>query len=86
VAKAVPVQVRPWAPTQSPVAITGDLIAPLIGAFLCPTKSSRVFAHKEISVISVFNNEIKKGIYVVYSWVTNLLAVITFDNLIFHFG
>tara|TARA_R110002153_G_scaffold231789_1_gene384982 strand:+ start:1474 stop:1695 length:222 start_codon:yes stop_codon:yes gene_type:complete len=36
------IQVRPWAPYQSPVAITGDLIAPYIGAFLCLMKSYRL--------------------------------------------
>jgi hypothetical protein len=39
VAKAVPVQVRPWAPNQSPVVIAGDLRAPFIGAFLRPCGS-----------------------------------------------
>jgi hypothetical protein len=34
VAKAVPVQVRPWAPTQRPVIFIGTLKAPLVGAFL----------------------------------------------------
>ena len=41
-AKAVPVRVRPWAPYQSPVAITGDLKAPYIGVFLCLVKSYRL--------------------------------------------
>ena len=53
-AKAVPVQVRPWAPYQRPVVITGDLKAPFIGVFfVVETEAISIAATKPLALNSL---------------------------------